>query len=173
MITKEDFLTDFNGHGNAYSSYMVIDTNVDVLVKVLNDIDPDMCVGSGQISETGRSIYFEICKRLPDLIHVITSKLNCKGFADICGWYGDGYMEASDCGLSYDDYTAEWANEDQPERRDYDHEDPGSISDSEIEWDAFVDITDNGSGEIFHTGEGCISYDTMQMWKDIVEKHQK
>ena len=76
MVTEKDFLTEFNGHGNAYSSYMVIDVELKDLIKVLNDIDPDMCVGSGQVSDNGRSIYFEICKELPDLICEITEKLH-------------------------------------------------------------------------------------------------
>ncbi len=171
MITEKEFLSQFNGHGNAYSSYMIIDVKLVDLIKTLNDINPDMCVGSGQISKNKRSIYFEICKELPDLIYDITGKLKCKGFADIGGWYGDGYMEASDCGKEYNDYTANWANMDQPDRRDFDYEDPDEIDDEDIEWDAFVDVTDNESGEIFHTGEGCISYESMKMWEKIVDTH--
>ena len=171
MITKEDFLQEFNGHGNAYSSFMVINIKIDDLIKALNDIDPNMTVGSGTVSETekGSSIYFEICKRTPDLIYNITEKLKCKGFADIGGWYGDGYMVAANCGKDYDDYTAVWADEDQPCRRDYDVD--KDLPDEEIYWDAFVEVTDKESGESFNTGEGCICYESMKYWRDIVEKH--
>lgn len=165
MITKSSFLKQFNGHGNAYSSYMVIDVKLEALIRVLNEIDPDMCVGSGQISDTGRSIYFEICKELPELMADISEKLHCKGFADIAGWYGDGHFEAYADGEEFNDFTAKW-DDDQPIWLNKDAED------EESEWDAFVTVTDNQSGETFYTGEGAISYESALMWKELVETHQ-
>ena len=168
MITKKEFLTEFNGHGNAYSSYMVIDVGLQDLIKALNEINPDMCVGSGVVSKNGKSIYFEICKELPDLIADITAKLHCKGFADIGGWYGSGYFAACYDGVEYDDFTAEW-EDDNPYRRDDDCTD--CDDDDDTLWDAFVLITDNESGETFHTGEGAVDYESMLMWEDLVDNH--
>ena len=175
MITEKEFLTEFNGHGNAYSSYMVIDVKLPDLINALNEIDPDMCVGSGVVSENGKSISFEICKCLPDLIVDITAKLHCKGFADIGAWYGSGYFEASYDGGEFNDFTAEW-EDDNPDRRDYnypdyDYDDEENDADVDMDWDAFVLITDNESGEIFHTGEGACSYEVMQQWEDLVDTH--
>lgn len=175
MITKKEFLTEFNGHGNAYSSYMVIDVGLQDLIKALNEINPDMCVGSGVVSKNGKSVYFEICKELPDLIADITAKLHCKGFADIGGWYGSGYFAACYDGEEYDDYTADWMN-DCPERHDYDYpdydyDDEDNDADTDMEWDAFVVVTDNETGEVFYTGEGAVDYETMLMWEELVETH--
>ena len=168
MITKESFMEQFNGHYNAYSSYMVIDVKLDELVRVLNEINADMPVGSGQISKTGRSIYFEACKEMPDLMQNISEKLQCVGFADIGGWYGAGWFEAYENGKEYNDFTAKW-EEDMPCRRDWDTDE--DLSDEEIEWDAFVEITDNKTKETFYTGEGCIDYEALQMWKELVNTH--
>ena len=175
MITENEFLTEFNGHGNAYSSYMVIDVELSDLIKALNEINPDMCVGSGKVSETKRSIYFEVCKELPDLISDITSRLHCKGFSDIGGWYGSGYFEASFDGEEYNDFTAEWTD-DSPSRRDwdypnYDYDDEDTDADEDMLWDAFVTITDNESNETFYTGEGAIDHETLEMWEDLVDTH--
>lgn len=162
MITKKEFLTEFNGHGNAYSSYMVIDVKLDDLINVLNEIDPDMHVGSGVVSDSGRSICFEICKQTPDLISTITSKLHCKGFADIGAWYGAGYFTSSYDGGEYNDFTAKW-RDNSPDRQD----------DDDMEWDAFVVVTDNESQETFYTGEGACDKDTMEMWKNLVDTHRQ
>lgn len=167
MIRKEEFLKEFNGHCNSYSSFMVIDVEIDDLIRVLNEIDPDMCAGSGIIS--GRSISFEICKESPDLIYDITRKLHCRGYSDIDGWYGDTYMEAAKDGEPFDDFKAEWTNG-APERRDWDTDDTNK-PDEEIDWDSFVTITDNATGETFNTGGGAVDYKTMTYWKDIVDKH--
>ncbi len=157
MITKEEFLLEFGGHANWYSSFMVIDVTLDDLIRVLNEIDPDMCVGSGTVSDTGRSISFEICKEDTSLIYDITRKLHCRGYSDIGGWFGEGYMEAAIDGDMSDDFKAEWTN-DEPEKE-------GTA------WDAFVTVTDNESGEIFYTGEGAVDYDIMLHWKEIVDNH--
>ena len=181
MITKQDFLTDFHGHGNAYSSYMVIDVKLDDLIAALNKLNPDMCVGSGRISETGRSIHFEICKESPDFIGDITYELHCIGYADMGAWYGEAYFVAYKDGAEFDDFKAEW-RDDCPERRDYDYgpddevdEDGEPLSEEELDqkmdWDAFVTITDNFSGEKFETGDGAISYDQLDKWKDLVNNH--
>jgi hypothetical protein len=175
MVTEKDFLMEFNGHGNAYSSYMVIDVELKDLIKVLNDIDPDMCVGSGQVSDNGRSIYFEICKELPDLICEITEKLHCRGYSDIGAWYGAGYFTASCNGEEFDDFSAEW-EENMPDRRDwdytdYDYDNEENDADADMLWDAFVLITDNESGETFHTGEGACDHEQMEVWEDLVMNH--
>ncbi len=168
MITKEKFLTDFNGHGNAYSSYKVINASLNDLIDALNDIDADMCVGSGKIESN--AIYFEICKELPDLIQPITEKLHCVGFADIGDWYGSGYFVAYKDGKEYDDFTAAW-DENCPERRDYDYENGESLSDEEVDWDAFVTVTDNPTGVTFQTGSGAVNYEIMSGWQELVNRH--
>ena len=163
MITKNDFLQEFNGHYNAYSSYTVLMTNMDKLIDVLNEIDPDMVAGSGKADD--KSISFEICKQMPNLISDITEKLNCVGFADIGGWYGAGYFVATENGTEYNDFTAEWTD-DSPLKRDDD-----DVPDEEADWDAFVTITDNKTGVIFYTGEGAVDYETMQMWENLINTH--
>ncbi len=167
-MTEKEFMTEFNGHANAYSSYMVIDVELSELLKTLNNINPDMCVGSGVVSKRG--ISFEICKELPDLIYQITKELNCKGFADIGGWYGAGYFLAAKDGEDYDDFSAYWTDG-NPERRDWEYPEPENISDEDVDWDVFLFVKDNGSGEIFYTGEGAVDYESMKMWKELVDSH--
>lgn len=150
---------------------MVIDANIDDLVRTLNKINPAMIVGSGQMSHTGKSILFEVCGESPELIHNITRDLNCKGFSDTGSWCGNGYFKASDCGSEYHDYTAKWADWNQPDRRDYDAENPDNTPDEEMLWDAFITVIDNQSKEVFHTGEGAVSYDAMQTWQTFVNTH--
>ena len=157
MITWKTFTKEFDGHANAYSSYMVIGVTLHRLIEVLNDINPDMIVGSGKVSETGKSIYFEICKEMPDLIHKITSKLHCRGFADTDAWHGDAYFEASFDGKSFDDFTAKWRD--------------GEPTSDEDLWDAFVTVIDNESKEIFEAGEGSCDKDAMERWKHLVDTH--
>lgn len=175
MILKEDFMTEFDGHCNAYSSYMVIGVKLKDLLKALNEINPELCVGSGRLGKN--SISFEISGELPSLINDITAKLHCKGFADIDSWYGAGYFEASYDGKEYNDYTAKW-EDGSPERRDYDYPDydydsEDSNPDVDMDWDAFVLITDNESGENFCTGEGAIDYEQLQYWTEVVKTHHK
>ena len=157
MTTWKTFMKLFEGHADAYSSYMVIGVTLHKLIEVLNEIDPDMVVGSGKVSNTGKSIYFEICKETPDLIHKITSKLHCRGFADTGAWYGDAYFEASFDGKSFDGFTAKWRD--------------GEPTSDEDLWDAFVTITDNESKEVFEAGEGSCDKDAMERWKHLVDTH--
>ena len=166
MITKETFLKAFNGHGNAYSSYCVIGVTLDDLLKTLNELNSDMCVGSGQVED--KCIRFEICKESPDLIFPITEKLHCKGFADIDGWDGYSYFTACQNGKKYDDFTAGWIDE-SPCRRDWDYDNANELGDEEIEWDAFILVVDNESNVEFYTGEGCVDYETLNRWKALVK----
>ncbi len=165
MIKKKDFLTDFNDHGNAYASFVLIDVKLDDVIDALNELRPDGCFGSGAVK--GRGTYFEGCKELPDeLLSEITEKLGCKGFADIGSWYGDPYFIACENGYEYDNYTAVFTdNSPYP----YDDTDEDECN----EWDVFVTVTDNESGVEFFTGEGCISTDAKEMFEEIVNKHRK
>ena len=165
MITRDDFFEEFNGHGNAYSSFMVIGVSVDDLLKALNKINPDMWVGSGYVSESGRAIYFEICKELPELMGEISAELQCVGFADIGAWYGEAFFFAYNCGEDYDDFTAEWQDH-QPEL-------VSDVNDEEWLWNAFVTVTDNSSGETFFTGDGAIDYESLDKWRELVREHRK
>ena len=170
MITKAEFLKDCGGHDGGYSSYMVVDVSLDDLIDALNEINPDMRVGSGRVSETGRSIYFEICKETPDLIGDITAMLHCRGFADMGAWYGEAYFTAYSDGEESDDFIAEW-QEGFPERRDLDHKNADELSDEDIEWDCYITVIDKVTGEKFETGDGAVSYDVMLKWRDMVENH--
>ena len=170
MINKNDFLKEFNGHANAYSSFMVFGVTLDVLVDELNRIDPDMCVGSGDVRDDGKAIYFEICKYSPELMQNISKDLSCVGFADIGGWYGEGRFVAYENGEDYNDFTAEW-EQDNPRRR-YEDFAPGvDVPDEDMYFDAFVNVTDNRTGIEFGTGEGAACYDTMISWSCLVEDH--
>ena len=157
MITKATFLKPFGGHGNSYSSFTVVDVWLDDLIDALNAIDPEMIVGSGEIEE--HCIRFEVCKTQPGLIHDITAKLHCKGFADTGAWYGPGYFEASYDGAETDEFTAVWESGCPDHRADEDV------------WDAFVIVTDPDTGVIFSTGDGAVSAEDLAYWQDLVRKH--
>jgi len=159
MIKKEEFLLGFNGHSNSYSHYMVLNTTIDAVIAVLNAIDESMCVGSGV--ERDGHVSFEICKEEPTLIHDITKRLNTIGYADT-DW-DETYTVCSKNGEDFDDYTARWEPGMFYFRGDFDK--------SDKTWDAFVEITDNETGAIFHTGAGGIGKKTMLYYKDMVEKH--
>ena len=166
MITKSEFLTEFNGHSNAYASYVVSHPNVTVddVIDVLNEINPNMCVGSGVVN--GMSISFEICKVTPDLIYNITEKLcnkgftECRGFADMGSWYGDAYFIAVKDGDNTDEFYAEWTYDDQ-----------AAINGDDEYFDAFITVTDL-NGVTFHTGEGAIDEERLKYWQGVVNKHQ-
>ena len=177
MITKDSFMNDFDGHGNAYSTYMVIGVSLKDLIGALNEINPDMCVGSGKIDKRHRAITFEICKESPDLIYDITKKLNCQGYADEGAWYGTAYFMAAKNGKDFNDFKAEW-RDGSPDRRDwenpdYDYDAEFSNPDEDMLWDAFVLITDHQTGAKFYTGDGAIPYEDVDMWSELVNKHRK
>ncbi len=166
MLTEKEFLTEFNGHENAYASFILIDVKLNDVIDALNELRPNGCFGSGKVDE--HSVYFEGCKELPDdLLPVITAKLHCRGFSDMGSWYGDPCFAACENGYDYDDYTAVFTdNSPYPYDADTDEDDCD-------EWDVFVTVTDNRSGVEFFTGEGCISTDAKEMFEDIVSKHRK
>jgi len=159
MITKETFFKEFNGHANRYSRYLVINTDVDSIIKVLNEIDPNMCVGSG--AEIDGNVYFEICKEEPTLIYNITKKLNTRGYADT-DW-NETYTICAKNGDDFDDFTAKWVPDMHYYRGDFDEDDDT--------WDAFVTITDNESGAVFETGAGAVDESVMLYYESIVDEH--
>ncbi len=166
MVTKEEFLQEFNGHGNAYASFQVMNVSLDDLIGALNRLRPNGCFGSGKVDD--KSIYFEGCKELPDeLLPELTEELHCRGFADIGSWYGEPYFIACENGYEYDDYTAEF-EEGFPSPYDPDSFEEENDCD---EWDVFVTVTDNLTGATFNTGEGCVDTETKKMFEDIVSKH--
>lgn len=163
MITKKEFLNDFEGHGNAYSSYKVLTTDLNAVITVLNEINPEMNVGSGVVEEG--AIYFEICKKSPDLIYDITAKLHCVGFADMGAWYGQGCFEAAKNGNKYDGFYAEW-RDDCP----YDRYEEGE---NEQNYDVFVTVVDRETKISFPTGEGAACTDALFYWTNLVNEHPK
>ena len=163
MITKKEFLNDFGGHGNTYSSYKVLTNDLDAVIAALNEINPEMCVGSGVVEEG--AIYFEICKEGPDLIYDITAKLHCVGFADMGAWYGQGCFEAAKNGKEYDGFYAEW-RDDCP----YDRYEEGE---DEQNYDVFVTVVDRETKITFPTGEGAACTDALFYWTNLVNEHPK
>ncbi len=165
MITKDEFLKDFGGHGNSYASYLILNTTANDVIRVLNEIDPDMCVGSG-IEHTDGSVSFEICKELPNLVYDITHKLHTIGYADI-DW-NVTYTVAAKDGSDFDDYYAEETygsfclNDDN-----YDEDDEEAL------WDAFVTITDKSTGVQFYTGAGAVDREIMEYYQEMIDKHRK
>ena len=186
MITEKDFFNDFDGHNDAYSTYMLIDVKPEDIINVLNEIDPDMCVGSGVISETARSVSFEICNKSPEFIQKITEKLHCTGFADTGSWNDAPHFVAYKNGEEYNNFTAEWTD-DGPSKNCYDTFDEEydeeyetdetyeefckRIPDEDAFWDIDILITDNETGETYHCGEGLLEYDDCLYFRDLVEKH--
>ena len=164
MITKEKFLMDFGGHGNSYSSYLVLNTTVDDVIRVLNEIDENMCVGSGEVQDN--HVYFEVCKESPELIYLITSKLNTIGYADI-DWEAT-YTVCAKNGEDYDGFKAEWLPDMHYCRDDELCEDE---DEENALWDAFVVITDNETGAVFNTGAGAVDKEIEEYYADMVETH--
>lgn len=161
MITKENFLMEFNGASNSYSTYLVLNTTIDAVIDVLNkigDID-ERCVGSGY--ERDGNVGFEIFGETPELIHDITKELQTIGYADT-DW-DSTYTACSKNGSDFDDYTAEWEPDMHYYRGDFDEDDDS--------WDAFVIITDNTTGTQFHTGAGAVDKEIEQYYADMVAKH--
>ena len=161
-LTKEMFFAPFDGHGNAYSSYMLIGVTVDEVINMFNKtnlVEYAESIGSGKYDEAGGSVSFEICKETPALIYDMTGILNCKGFADMDTWYGTPCFLAADNSKDYDDFTAKWET-DNP----YEYEDDGI-------WDAFFSVTDKKSGAVFHTGFGAVDEETKEHMEEIVIQH--
>lgn len=159
MVTRESFFEEFNGHYTSYSSFLLINTTVEAVINLLNDIDESMRVGSGY--ESNGNVGFEICKESPLLIYELTRKLKTTGYADI-DWDSTYTVCAKD-GLDFDDYSAEWEPNMFYYRGDFDEDDNT--------WDAFVRITDNATGTVFHTGAGGVDEETMNYYRKMVESH--
>lgn len=156
MIERESFFREFNGHANSYSRFLVLNKTAEEVIKVLNDIDSDMTVGSG--NEENGAVYFEICKELPDVIYKITKALNTTGYADI-DWNAT-YTVCAKNGDDFDGYTADWL-----QGMHYYRDEDGL-------WDAFVDITDKETGVVFHTGAGAVDREIEQYYADMVKSHR-
>ncbi len=166
MTELKDFLMEFGGHANRYTSYMLIgkDINAQKVLDVLMELDPEMCVGSGYETASKKEghtvVGFEICKSTVEL-NDITKKLNCIGYADEdwdCNWF-----EASENGSSMDNFIAKW-DEGMP----YVREDDGDDC-----FDAFFTVTDGTTGDEFHSGAGCVDESTKAMFTGIVKLHQE
>ena len=158
MITKESFLQEFNGHSNWYSKYLVLTDDIDRLIKVLNNINPLMCVGSGSVNEDEKSISFEICKESPGLIYDMTKELQVKGFADTA--WDNYYTIVAENGVDSEDYYAEW--------------EAGSpyIRDDDDTIDSFINLIDPKTGVTFYSGAGAVDAETFAYYKDIVAGHK-
>ena len=155
MLTKGQFMEDFQGHANQYASYMVIDVNEDDVIRVLNEYDSKICAGSCEIDD--RSVYFETCKVVTrDLLGFITRKLHCIGYA--AESWDDEIFEAMKDGQPYQGYTARW-----------DDNDPFDNGDET--YDAHFVIKDTVSGDEFCAGGGCVDKETYLYYKKIVEDH--
>lgn len=161
MITKEEFLMEFAERGNQYSNFLILNTSVDEVIRVLNQIDPDMCAGDGYVD--GNHVGFIIFDYYPELVYDITKELHTTGYADE-GW--ELYeICCARCGKDYDGYSACWT--DGP----YLHDSDDDEDDEYATWDAFFDIVDNETGIVFHTGAGAVDKDTMLYYKNIVDNH--
>lgn len=157
-MTREDFFKKRN-HAVAYSKFMLIDIDENTLINEINKIDPNIIVSSGSIGK--RSITFEIDKISPVFIHTLTARLNTIGYADT-SW--DNYLiVCSKNGKTYDKYTAS-LNPDTFYYRGY-------YDDGDDTWDAFIQIKDSVSGEIFESGAGAVDENTMLFYKNFVENH--
>ena len=161
MITKEEFLRKIAGRANRYSSFLILNTSVDEVIRVLNQIDPDMCAGDGHVD--GNHVRFIIFKYYPELVYDITKELHTTGYAD------ETWQEFVTCcarnGENFKDYSIKWADENGPSR--YDPDEPGA--DEEVLWEAFIDIVDNKTGAVFHSGTGAADYDLMMYYKNMVD----
>ena len=162
MIIKENFLTEFVGRANQYSSFLILNTSVDEVIRVLNQIDPDMCTGDGYID--GNHVGFIIFKCYPELIYDITERLQTTGYADEEWEYYKTCCARN--GEYFRDYAIDWEEEGLPCRNDYGKEDE---DDEDVSWDAFIDITDNETGAVFHSGGGAVDYETMLYYKEMVD----
>ncbi len=161
MTTLKEFMTEYNGHSNRYSSYMVVGKGITAqkVLDVLMKIDPDMAVGSGYECRTGKgytTVSWEGCKESPDLIYDVTEALKCRGYADT-DW-NETYFVAAENGGDYDGYTACW-EECNPEYREEDC------------WDAFMVVKDP-SGAVFNTGAGAVDTAQMIYYETIVKEHK-
>lgn len=155
MITKENFTTEFDGHFDRYSCYLIIGTTINDVITFLNSYNGDICIGSGE--EENGNVHFEIINDSPNLVYNITKALNTIGYADT-DWYAT-YTVCAKNGKDFNDFTAEW------------EEDGFYYRDDDDLWDAFVKITDHQSGAVFHAGAGAVDEDTMLYYKDIVKTH--
>ena len=171
MVDKETFFKEFNGHGNYYSSYKLIDVDAKSVIKMLNEVyeEKDMAIGSGDEStEKGhRVVSFEICKELPDAICSFTEVLNCRGFADIGAWFGEGYHVFSVNGEESDDYEAYWKG-DSPYLRE---EDGYEEDDEDALYDAFMYLIDKKTGIRFDTGDGAVDRDIVEGYQEEIYNH--
>lgn len=164
MVTKESFFTEFNGHSNAYSSYMLIGVTPEKVIDALNRLGYGEEVGSGVVTTEGspevQVVSFEICKALPDVIYDLTRELHCCGFADIGSWYGEEGIDFvyADNGLESNDFYAEFDDL-------FEHNDGSGL------WDAFIKLTAYDTGVTFCTGEGAVSTETKERLEARVNEH--
>ena len=167
MLTIKDFKKKFNGHNKSYSSVMLIGRCLTIqdVVNTLNELTPEFIdenstIGSGYgraSKEAGYDVVgFEICREMPDIVFPLTAKLKCTGYADV-NW-DETYFVAAKNGENYDGFSANFA-EGCPEYREDDC------------WDAFIDIMDDETNEVFSTGAGAVNDEQMLYFKDIVRKH--
>jgi hypothetical protein len=174
MITKESFFTEFNGHSNAYSSYMLIGVTPEQVIDMLNARGYDWDVGSGEYDEANKTVSFEICKEGPDKICDFTADLHCNGFADMGSWYGEPEFCYARNGVESDEYYAYWKDGQAPEP----YSDSGAEEDAledgeEVEqlWDVDVIFVDPESGASYLFGEGALSTDIKERFEEMVNSH--
>lgn len=159
MVTKENFMQKFGAYANRYSSFMLIDVNVDDVIKVLNEYEDKykdkLC--AGDCIDKGRAVSFTVFKVSTEhLLCYLTSALECIGYADTA-W--DDYITlAMKNGKEYDGFTARWCD-------GYPYEN------SADEFDAFFELIDTVSGEVFGSGAGMVDRETYEYYKKIVDTH--
>lgn len=166
MITITSFMTPFQGHANAYSTYRLIGKKLSIknVVNRLNIFHiHDKAVGNGKIENLDNDwncVTFEICKESPSLIYDMTSAAGCIGYAD--DWDGH-YILATKNGKDFSNFTTRWDGPDMPYERD------DGTKDCPL-FDAFVKITDNESGYTFEAGTGACEKFTVDYYQALVDK---
>ena len=174
MITKESFFAEFNGHSNAYSSYMLIGVTPEQVIDMLNARGYDWDVGSGEYDEVNKTVSFEICKEGPDKICDFTADLHCSGFADMGSWYGEPDFCYAKNGVESDEYYAYWKDGQAPEPYSDSGADEDALEDGEeVEqlWDVDVIFVDPESGASYLFGEGALSTDIKERFEEMVNSH--
>lgn len=157
-MKKDEFMRPFKGASNSYSTFTVLNTSINDVIVVLNKINPNMVACGGEEDKNG-NVRFYAFKEFPTLIHQITKELRTVGYADI-NWDFNEFV-ASKNGEPYDGFSAKWSDGS-----------PFCMSDDD-EWAAFIEITDNKTGYVFHSGAGSVCTEVKQYYESIVRKHRK
>lgn len=166
VITREDFFKDFVGATSQYSSYLILNTTVDDVIKSLSklNINPSDIRGGFELDG---NVEFKIFGEWVDIIEIISKDLKTTAFADTAWDYFD--FVAYKNGEKYNDYTTKWEDADNgPRFRD---EDGYEEDDKYATWDCHFSVTDNATGIIFYSGMGAADKEIKEQIEEIVNSH--